>query len=83
MESTEPEETTPGPTARSHRDYTIPQGADLNAGAPTRQWINENVTPTLLEGMRMLVREKPQEPLRVLGEYLISKSGEKSESNGN
>ncbi|RPB19853.1 Dpy-30-domain-containing protein [Terfezia boudieri ATCC MYA-4762] len=40
-------------------------------GAPARQYINETVAPYLLEGMKMLVREQPPDPLRVLGEWLI------------
>ncbi|KAF8469581.1 Dpy-30 motif-domain-containing protein, partial [Kalaharituber pfeilii] len=40
-------------------------------GAPARQYLNQNVTPYLLEGMKMLAREQPAEPLKVLGEWLI------------
>ncbi|KAI5786454.1 hypothetical protein DFH27DRAFT_259563 [Peziza echinospora] len=49
-------------------------------GAPARQYINENVTPYLLEGMKMLVREQPSDPLKVLGEWLIEQN---SRINGN
>ncbi|EMR11730.1 hypothetical protein PNEG_00164 [Pneumocystis murina B123] len=41
---------------------------------PTRVYLNENITPVLLEGMKMIARERPPNPLQVLGEYLISKS---------
>jgi hypothetical protein len=29
-----------------------------NVGAPTRQWLNKNVVPSLLKAMRWLVHEK-------------------------
>ncbi|KAG4305919.1 hypothetical protein PORY_000829 [Pneumocystis oryctolagi] len=41
---------------------------------PTRTYLNENVTPVLLEGMKIIAKERPSNPLQVLGEYLISKS---------
>ncbi|KTW29268.1 hypothetical protein T552_01223 [Pneumocystis carinii B80] len=41
---------------------------------PTRVYLNENITPVLLEGMKIIARERPPNPLQVLGEYLISKS---------
>ncbi|KAG5439684.1 hypothetical protein PCK2_000724 [Pneumocystis canis] len=42
---------------------------------PTRIYLNENVTPVLLEGMKIIAKEsRPSNPLQVLGEYLISKS---------
>lgn len=54
-------------------------------GSQTRKYLNTNVTPHLLAGMRLIAVQQPEDPLRVLGEYLIEqsnilKSGEK-ESN--
>ncbi|KAK9471763.1 Dpy-30 motif-domain-containing protein [Dipodascopsis tothii] len=46
----------------------------VRGGAPTRRYLNEQVTPVLLEGMRMLARERPENPLEVLGQYLIAQS---------
>lgn len=43
-------------------------------GSQTRRYLNETVVPHLLDGMRLIAKEKPDDPLRVLGEYLISKS---------
>lgn len=40
-----------------------------NVGAPTRQWINAEVTPVLLEGMRWLARERYEEQLTI--NYMI------------
>ena len=39
-------------------------------GAPARRYLNENVTPVLLEGMKMLAREQPKDPLLVLARFL-------------
>lgn len=41
------------------------------AGPETRQWLNQEITPVLLEGMRMLVHTKPERPLKVLAEYML------------
>lgn len=43
-------------------------------GSTTRRYLNEKVTRHLLEGMKLIAREKPDDPLRVLGEYLINAS---------
>jgi len=32
--------------------------SDIVGGAPVRQWLNENVTPTLLEGVRKISTER-------------------------
>ncbi|KAM0272642.1 hypothetical protein ACHAPA_001867 [Fusarium lateritium] len=56
-------------------------GLNIPAEAPphgdsTRRYLNTKVTGTLLEGMKQLAKDKPSDPLRVLGEYLIQKSKE-------
>ncbi|KAI4151204.1 MAG: hypothetical protein L6R39_002086 [Caloplaca ligustica] len=43
-------------------------------GAPARRYLNEKVTGVLLEGMKRLAVEQPDDPLRVLGEYLLQRS---------
>ncbi|KAL4888337.1 hypothetical protein BDV59DRAFT_206164 [Aspergillus ambiguus] len=45
-------------------------------GAPARAYMNEKIVPYLLEGMKTVTKEQPQNPLRVLGEFLIQKSNE-------
>ncbi|KAI4112910.1 MAG: hypothetical protein LQ345_006013 [Seirophora villosa] len=45
-------------------------------GAPARRYLNEKVTGVLLEGMKKLAVEQPEDPLRVLGEYLLQRSKE-------
>jgi hypothetical protein len=45
-------------------------------GAPARRFLNDNVTPALLEGMKMLAREQPKEPLLALAKFLEEKHQE-------
>ncbi|KAI0889876.1 uncharacterized protein GGS22DRAFT_149362 [Annulohypoxylon maeteangense] len=63
--------------ASQHPDagFTMPAEAPPH-GAPARQYLNALVTGPLLDGMKMLVREKPKDPLRALGEFLIQRSKE-------
>ncbi|CCK69705.1 Sdc1p KNAG_0C06080 [Huiozyma naganishii CBS 8797] len=46
-------------------------------GSSTRKYLNEEVTPALLRGMRLIAVEQPENPLKRLGEYLIEQSGSK------
>lgn len=52
--------------------------AETIGGSQTRKYLNKHVTPTLLEGMRLVAKNKPEDPLRYLGEYLIQASGKVS-----
>ncbi|RKU46483.1 COMPASS (complex proteins associated with Set1p) component [Coniochaeta pulveracea] len=45
-------------------------------GAPVRQYLNSKVTGALMEGMKKIAKERPKDPLRVLGEYLLQRSKE-------
>ncbi|CZT00392.1 related to histone-lysine N-methyltransferase [Rhynchosporium graminicola] len=45
-------------------------------GAPTRQYLNSKVTGPLMDGMKLLAKDQPKDPLRVLGEYLLQRSRE-------
>lgn len=42
-------------------------------GAPTRRYLNEHITPTLLEGMRLLKENEPAQPLKALGEFFLGR----------
>ncbi|KAI9680962.1 MAG: COMPASS (complex proteins associated with Set1p) component [Trizodia sp. TS-e1964] len=66
---------TPTPTPTNGTTPAAPLKA-LPHGAPARRYLNENVTPVLLEGMKLLAREQPNDPLRVLGEFLLRRQGE-------
>ncbi|KAG4432441.1 hypothetical protein IFR05_012077 [Cadophora sp. M221] len=54
---------------------TMPKEA-LPHGAPTRQYLNSKVTGPLMDGMKLLAKEQPKDPLRALGEYLLQRSKE-------
>ncbi|KAK4189016.1 hypothetical protein QBC35DRAFT_494469 [Podospora australis] len=60
--------------------FAMPAEAALH-GAPVRQYINTKITGVLLEGMKLVAREQPKDPLRVLGEFLLQRSKEIEGSN--
>ncbi|KAF2800051.1 hypothetical protein K505DRAFT_293560 [Melanomma pulvis-pyrius CBS 109.77] len=70
----------PAPVHTSTRNSphpTAPQSAPLHAnphGSPTRVYLNQNVTPHLLEAMKHLVTTEPDKPLKWLSEFLAQKS---------
>ncbi|KAK3330800.1 hypothetical protein B0H66DRAFT_544910 [Apodospora peruviana] len=70
-------ERTASRAASAHPDpgFTMPAEAPLH-GAPVRQYINTKITGVLLEGMKMVAKEQPKDPLRVLGEFLLQRSKE-------
>jgi COMPASS component SDC1 len=45
-------------------------------GGPTRQYLNQNVTPHLLEAMKHLAAHEPDKPLLWLSEFLRDRSKE-------
>ncbi|KAL2024182.1 hypothetical protein VTK56DRAFT_9338 [Thermocarpiscus australiensis] len=55
--------------------FTMPSEAAAH-GAPVRQYINSKITGVLLEGMKIVAREQPKDPLRALGEFLLQRSRE-------
>ncbi|KAJ4345691.1 uncharacterized protein N0V89_011826 [Didymosphaeria variabile] len=72
----------PAPAPASSRNSPHPSGpaqipvhATLH-GAPTRQYLNQHVTPHLLEAMKHLVTEEPEKPLEFLSKWLAQKSAE-------
>ncbi|KAF9736230.1 hypothetical protein PMIN03_010629 [Paraphaeosphaeria minitans] len=72
----------PAPALASLRNSPHPSGpaqipvhATLH-GAPTRQYLNQHVTPHLLEAMKHLVTEEPEKPLEYLSKWLAQKSAE-------
>ncbi|GAM37944.1 COMPASS complex subunit [Talaromyces pinophilus] len=74
--------TTPATTGANAAglDNVLPKVA---GGAPARIYLNEKITPYLLEGLKDIAREQPQNPLKVLGEYLIKKSNEVEQGQNN
>ena len=56
-----------------HDDLNLVNLPETVGGSQTRKYLNQNVVPHLLNGMRLIATEV-QDPLRVLGEYLIKQS---------
>ncbi|KAK5677709.1 hypothetical protein LTS10_009592 [Elasticomyces elasticus] len=45
-------------------------------GGPTRQFLNQHITPHLLEGMKYVAMQEPDKPLLWLSEFLRDRSKE-------
>ncbi|KAF2482488.1 hypothetical protein BDY17DRAFT_324766 [Neohortaea acidophila] len=45
-------------------------------GGPTRQYLNQNITPHLLEGMKHIAFYEPEKPLLWLADFLRDRSKE-------
>ncbi|KAI1470203.1 uncharacterized protein F4812DRAFT_421866 [Daldinia caldariorum] len=73
----QPQDTSSSRAASQHPDpgFTMPSEAPPH-GAPVRQYLNSKVTGPLLDGMKMIAKEQPKDPLRALGEYLLQRSKE-------
>ncbi|KAJ5908045.1 hypothetical protein N7495_000727 [Penicillium taxi] len=57
-------------------DASTPLTQVRPGGAPSRVYLNAKVVPQLLEGMKLLAKDQPAMPLKVLGEFLLRKSNE-------
>ena len=71
------------PTANTPRTGSIPPppvtarpDKPVAHGGPTRQFLNQNITPHLLEGMKYLAVYEPEKPLLWLSEFLKDRSKE-------
>lgn len=74
---------TPAPAApassRNSPHPSMPQQAPTQPiphGSPTRVYLNQHVTPHLLEAMKHLATNEPEKPLKFLSEFLAMKSAE-------
>ncbi|KAI5376189.1 hypothetical protein CC77DRAFT_933078 [Alternaria alternata] len=73
--------TVPTPTpAASSRNSPHPTAQaptqPIPHGSPTRVYLNQHVTPHLLEAMKHLATTEPEKPLKWLSEFLAQKSRE-------
>ncbi|KAJ2975273.1 hypothetical protein NQ176_g5606 [Zarea fungicola] len=75
-----PAQASRAPSVHPDPGFTMPSEAAAH-GDSTRRYLNGHVTGVLLDGMKLLAKEKPEEPLRVLGEFLLQKSKEIEGSN--
>ncbi|KAH6854632.1 hypothetical protein B0I37DRAFT_362596 [Chaetomium sp. MPI-CAGE-AT-0009] len=71
----QPGTTTSTTTTTAMAGFAMPAEAAAH-GAPVRQYLNSRVTGVLLEGMKIVARDQPKDPLRVLGEFLLQRSKE-------
>ncbi|KAF2132820.1 hypothetical protein P153DRAFT_393772 [Dothidotthia symphoricarpi CBS 119687] len=79
-----PTPTIPAPTpapvsSRNSPHPSAPQQAPTQPiphGSPTRIYLNQRVTPHLLEAMKHLATTEPDKPLKWLSEFLAQKSAE-------
>lgn len=70
------------PSANTPRPSSIPPPSTTRPDKPvahggsTRQFLNQNITPHLLEGMKYLAVYEPEKPLLWLSEFLKERSKE-------
>ncbi|KAK6436069.1 hypothetical protein LTR95_007748 [Oleoguttula sp. CCFEE 5521] len=53
-----------------------PNAKPVPHGGPTRQYLNQNLTPHLLEGMKYIAMYEPEKPLLWLSDFLRDRSRE-------
>lgn len=70
--------TDPMPTHQA--ETKEPPFHEVVGGSSVRQYLNKHFTQYLLEALNDISKQKPQDPLRELGEYLIRKSDELKEN---
>lgn len=49
---------------------------EMVGGSSVRKYLNQYVTPHLLEGLKYVAKDKPEDPLYELGQFLIKRSAE-------
>jgi COMPASS component SDC1 len=63
-------------TAMAQLPPTLLLANNHPGGSPARAYLNRAVTPSLLEGMKLLAAQEPERPLRWLADFLRKKSEE-------
>lgn len=75
----QPQTSTPTPRPSSQPPNTqqaqAPEKPSAH-GSPTRVYLNQSVTPHLLEAMKYLAAYEPEKPLKFLSEWLARRSAE-------
>ncbi|XP_052897777.1 protein dpy-30 homolog [Anopheles moucheti] len=49
---------------------------------PTRQYLDQTVIPILLQGLKVLAKERPQDPVQYLANFLLENRNRVEKSNG-
>ncbi|KAI8389498.1 hypothetical protein BD560DRAFT_381869 [Blakeslea trispora] len=60
--------------SQSITSHSKEQKPVVDHNSPPRSYLDSTVVPTLLEGMKLLVTERPSDPLAYLGHFLLSRS---------
>ena len=55
---------------------------EVVGGSTLRRYLNKNLTQHLLDGVREVSKEKPEDPVRWLGNFLIERSNQLSRELG-
>lgn len=69
----------PQPKKLKNGLFSLPPVHEMVGGSSVRQYLNKNLTQHLLEGLRLVSQNKPEDPLKELGEFLISRSNQLKE----
>lgn len=62
-------------------NHTEPPVHEMVGGSSVRRYLNQHLTQHLLEGLKRVSANKPADPLRELGEFLIQRSKELEKEN--
>lgn len=62
------------------RDSNLPPMHEIVGGSSVRRYLNKHLTQHLLDGLKEVGRVKPEDPLKYLGEFLITRSNEGKET---
>ncbi|XBA47926.1 hypothetical protein SBP28_002414 [Candidozyma auris] len=54
--------------------HTEPPVHEIVGGSSIRQYLNKHLTQHLLEGLKQVGKDKPEDPLLALGKFLIQRS---------
>ncbi|OQO00350.1 hypothetical protein B0A48_13697 [Cryoendolithus antarcticus] len=65
-----------GPPTQQPSIPPPPNAKPVPHGGPTRQYLNQNLTPHLLEGMKYIAMYEPEKPLLWLSDFLRDRSRE-------
>lgn len=57
-------------------NHPEPPVHEVVGGSSVRQYLNKNLTEHLLEGLRKVAKEKPEDPLTELGQFLLQRAAE-------
>jgi len=71
-----PARSSPHPGVTTQNATPAPPSQPNPHGSPTRVYLNQNVTPHLLEAMKHLAVHEPEKPLKWLAEFLSQRSAE-------